>query len=331
MADETTASDVVGDADRRRTSTRDPRARHRQDRPRTAHAVPGRLRRRLDHARAAAPRSTSRELRFGAGAAWELPRASRRRGGATRARPTSARLVASIVRRPAGADPRPRKPWLDELAASTTSRSCRPAHRRRELLLGVTDEPDNQASRPVSSGPTSTATSAVYGTGGSGKSATLRTLAVAAASRRAAARSRLRARLRRARPAHARAAAARGRDHQRRRPRARHPAAAHAPRACSTTAAPRYAAVNAATIVDYRRLPNAPTSRASSCSSTGSPRSGPTTRSPRVARSGTACSRTSRRRSQLGIHVAFTADRPGSVPGRRRSQRAASRRPATRG
>ncbi len=67
MADESDSKDVVDDPDRRDRSTRHPGPRHRQDRSRPAHALPVRLRGRLDAAptRSHAADVKVAELRFG--------------------------------------------------------------------------------------------------------------------------------------------------------------------------------------------------------------------------------------------------------------------------
>ncbi|MGN6696345.1 MAG: FtsK/SpoIIIE domain-containing protein, partial [Aquihabitans sp.] len=83
----------------------------------------------------------------------------------------------------------PRKPWLPELEASyDLARPPRSEDDLRlisrtddELIFGVLDEPADQAQRPVAFHPDRDGNMAVIGTGGSGKSAFLRTLAIAGA------------------------------------------------------------------------------------------------------------------------------------------------------
>jgi hypothetical protein len=121
----------------------------------------------------------------------------------------------------------PRKPWLDDLA-TTYDFSLLPNPRTDErLLLGVADDPAHQDQPTVFYEPDKDGNMAIYGTGGSGKSAALRGIAIAAAVTPAGrAGPRLRHRLRLLRAQNARRIAARGRDHQRRRRGTRGQAAA---------------------------------------------------------------------------------------------------------
>ncbi|WP_158865645.1 FtsK/SpoIIIE domain-containing protein [Leifsonia sp. AG29] len=120
------------------------------------------------------------ELRFGGELRWEEERVSdepERDLGPT----DQQRLVASIVRAQSDAHiPAPRRPWLDELAPAYDLGLLR-QRTDAELLLGVADVPDRQEQRPVYFHPDVDGNLAVYGTGGSGKSTVLRTLASAAA------------------------------------------------------------------------------------------------------------------------------------------------------
>jgi S-DNA-T family DNA segregation ATPase FtsK/SpoIIIE len=99
------------------------------------------------------------------------------------------RLVVNVADAAVGAAiPAPRKPWLAELAS--TYDVARPLEDEGDLRLisrtderlvfGVLDDPANQAQVPVAFEPDRDGNMAVIGTGGSGKSAFLRTLAVAA-------------------------------------------------------------------------------------------------------------------------------------------------------
>ncbi|WP_223691851.1 FtsK/SpoIIIE domain-containing protein [Leifsonia poae] len=120
------------------------------------------------------------ELRFGGENRWEEPRPlvdEERDLGPT----DQQRLVGSIVRAQTAAHiPAPRRPWLDELAEAYDLGLLR-QRTDAELLLGVSDVPDRQQQSPVYFTPDVDGNLAVYGTGGAGKSAVLRTLASAAA------------------------------------------------------------------------------------------------------------------------------------------------------
>ncbi|WP_348788690.1 FtsK/SpoIIIE domain-containing protein [Leifsonia sp. NPDC080035] len=120
------------------------------------------------------------ELRFGGEVRWEEERPAEqpdRDLGPT----DQQRLVASIVRAHSAARiPAPRRPWLDELAAGYDLGLLR-QRTDAELLLGVSDIPDRQEQRPVYFRPDVDGNLAIYGTGGSGKSTVLRTIASAAA------------------------------------------------------------------------------------------------------------------------------------------------------
>jgi S-DNA-T family DNA segregation ATPase FtsK/SpoIIIE len=120
------------------------------------------------------------ELRFGGENRWEEPRPlveEERDLGPT----DQQRLVSSIVQAQASAHiPAPRRPWLDELAGVYDLGLLR-QRTDAELLLGVSDVPDRQKQTPVYFTPDVDGNIAIYGTGGAGKSAVLRTLASAAA------------------------------------------------------------------------------------------------------------------------------------------------------
>jgi len=120
------------------------------------------------------------ELRFGGEVRWEDPRAveidDHRDPGPT----DQQRLVASIVGAQRTATiPAPRRPWLDELATVYDLALLR-QRTDAQLVLGVADIPERQQQSPVYFEPDVDGNIAVFGTGGSGKSAALRTLACAA-------------------------------------------------------------------------------------------------------------------------------------------------------
>lgn len=83
--------------------------------------------------------------------------------------------------------PEPRKPWLPTLAETydlneLPSQSEHDEERQgTALAFGMVDDPEHQAQRPVAFWPDKDGAMAVYGTGGTGKTTLLRTLASAAA------------------------------------------------------------------------------------------------------------------------------------------------------
>ncbi|MFD6164782.1 FtsK/SpoIIIE domain-containing protein [Oerskovia sp. NPDC060287] len=127
------------------------------------------------------PRLDVEEMSFGTGTSWEIPAPDVEE--VTDPGPNDiARAVATIARAAQGAAvPAPRKPWLDELAR-TYDLALLPNPRTDELLLlGVVDDPASQKQPTVFYEPDRDGNMAIFGTGGSGKSATLRSIAVSAA------------------------------------------------------------------------------------------------------------------------------------------------------
>lgn len=122
------------------------------------------------------------EMAFGSGATWDLP-ASTTPAVEEDAGPNDiSRMTTNIVRAAEilSITP-PRKPWLAELAM-TYDFSLLPNPRTDErLLLGVADDPAHQDQPTVFYEPDKDGNMAIYGTGGSGKSAALRSLAISAA------------------------------------------------------------------------------------------------------------------------------------------------------
>jgi S-DNA-T family DNA segregation ATPase FtsK/SpoIIIE len=127
------------------------------------------------------PQIDIRELDFGAGASWDLPEpeaAAPEDPGPT----DIARIVRSV--RAAASDlsiPAPRRPWLDELAAAYDLARLPSPRTDEQLLLGVLDDPRSQAQPTAFYEPDRDGNVAIFGTGGSGKSTALRTIAVSAA------------------------------------------------------------------------------------------------------------------------------------------------------
>ncbi|QDZ15025.1 FtsK/SpoIIIE domain-containing protein [Humibacter ginsenosidimutans] len=123
------------------------------------------------------------ELRFGGEVRWEEPGGGEQDVDLKRdLGPTDQqRLVTAMVgaQQVAGI-PSPRRPWLDELATAYDLSMLR-QRTDAELLLGVADVPERQEQVPVYFEPDVDGNIAIYGTGGSGKSSVLRTLACSAA------------------------------------------------------------------------------------------------------------------------------------------------------
>lgn len=121
------------------------------------------------------------ELTFGVEKKWEIPKADVEEAPLELGPNDTARLVTvfSAAARTASI-PEPRKPWLDELAPVYDLSALR-QRTDEELVIGVTDDAESQSQYPVYFRPDTEGHLAVYGTGGSGKSAALRSIAIAAA------------------------------------------------------------------------------------------------------------------------------------------------------
>lgn len=91
------------------------------------------------------------------------------------------RLVAAVRGAHESSElPLPRRPWLDSLAPAYDLARTSQSRRDDELRYGVLDEPSRQRQTHVAFRPDEDGNMAVYGTGGSGKTTVLRTLAVLA-------------------------------------------------------------------------------------------------------------------------------------------------------
>ncbi|MFM9919053.1 FtsK/SpoIIIE domain-containing protein [Lacisediminihabitans sp. H27-G8] len=121
------------------------------------------------------------ELRFGGENRWEDLTASTVDEARDLGPTDQQKLVASIVKANGDAQiPPPRRPWLDELAGLYDLGRL-PQRTDSELLLGVSDIAERQQQLPTYFRPDVDGHLSIFGTGGSGKSAVLRTLAAAAA------------------------------------------------------------------------------------------------------------------------------------------------------
>jgi DNA segregation ATPase FtsK/SpoIIIE, S-DNA-T family len=126
-----------------------------------------------------APEVAVETFAFGPARRWDPPR-TEREAERDLGPNDQQRLVATLTDASHRAGiPAPRRPWLDELAPmyDLTLLGQRSDDR---LILGVQDIPQRQSQEPVAFLPDTEGHLAVFGTGGSGKSATLRTLAVSA-------------------------------------------------------------------------------------------------------------------------------------------------------
>lgn len=118
------------------------------------------------------------ELDFGAGQEWKMPAPPKVGDNVAKDIDRVVTTVTDAAR--AGRVPLPRRPWLDSLADSYDLLKL-PQRRDTEIVLGVLDDPDNQAQIVEYFRPDVDGNIVYVGTGGSGKSTALRALAIAAA------------------------------------------------------------------------------------------------------------------------------------------------------
>lgn len=127
-------------------------------------------------------------LTFGPGLPWEIPSSRQAADDTKDEGPTDiARIVDTIATAAAACRlPAPRKPWLPELEATYDLEALLESHQTAaaagKFLLGVADDPSNQAQHPVFWDPDLEGNLAVYGASGAGKSTVLRTLATVSAA-----------------------------------------------------------------------------------------------------------------------------------------------------
>jgi S-DNA-T family DNA segregation ATPase FtsK/SpoIIIE len=120
------------------------------------------------------------ELQFGRGFEWNVPEVDEVVPDAAPVADIT-RMVETIKAANAKAElPAPRRPWLAELATAYDLAFLPSARSDDSLVFGVLDDPDRQAQPTAAFLPDRDGNLVVFGTGGSGKSAFLRTIAVAA-------------------------------------------------------------------------------------------------------------------------------------------------------
>ena len=127
------------------------------------------------------PRIDIVEMDFGSGAAWEQELVAV--PVEESAGPNDISKVVSNISLAAvelGVKP-PRKPWLSELSGIYDFSKLPGQRTDEQLLLGVMDDPEHQAQPTVFFEPDKDGNMAILGASGSGKSAALRTIAIAAA------------------------------------------------------------------------------------------------------------------------------------------------------
>ena len=127
------------------------------------------------------PDVTIEELVIGEGRPWLPSESAVRPAPHKQGRSDIARITDSIRRATELAQlPPPRRPWLDELAHVYDLAKLPTRRRDDELVFGVIDEPDQQRQSVAAFYPDHEGNLAIFGTGGAGKSAALRSLAIAA-------------------------------------------------------------------------------------------------------------------------------------------------------
>ncbi|MDR0990258.1 MAG: FHA domain-containing protein [Propionibacteriaceae bacterium] len=134
------------------------------------------------------PRIDVETMVFGQGSPWEIPVVTTVTSTADDEGPTDIARIVQMVKQAAERCQieEPRKPWLPELEpcidleALLAKAPALPPEAGSKLVIGLVDDPAAQAQQPVLYDPDKDGNLAVYGTGGSGKSGFLRTVAVMA-------------------------------------------------------------------------------------------------------------------------------------------------------
>ncbi len=169
---------------RRRRRSRRPSTRHDPGPRRSPRPVPGRLvpfqsglrgrldhRRRLGRGRGARRRAAlRRQRRVGARSPRRRPTRTRRTSGRTTRSASSSTLIDAADER--AASPRPRRPWLDDLAPLVDLRDL-PNEGDTRIPLALVDVPEKQLQQAAVFAPDRDGSLVIYGTSGSGKSTLL--------------------------------------------------------------------------------------------------------------------------------------------------------------
>ena len=125
------------------------------------------------------PQIVVEELTLGEPKRWERPESDLPAEVADPGPTDIARVVGTVRAAAESAGlPVPRKPWLAELAETYVLEKLPSPRTDDVLVFGVRDDPDNQAQPVTAFYPDVDGNLVVYGTGGSGKSAVLRALAI---------------------------------------------------------------------------------------------------------------------------------------------------------
>lgn len=120
-------------------------------------------------------------MAFGTTTPWEPPAVETQVDASTAGPTDLQRLVATV--RGAHAHlglPVPRRPWLDSLAPAYDLARSPQSRTDNELIYGILDDPERQRQGPVAFRPDRDGNMVVFGTGGAGKSTFLRTLGIVA-------------------------------------------------------------------------------------------------------------------------------------------------------
>ena len=121
------------------------------------------------------------DLWFGPGSPWEPPTEEVEVREEDRGPTDLARLVGNIAKAAVAAGiPEPRIPWQPELQPIYDLGKFHQSRTDTELVFGLLDDPARQEQRPVAFHPDQEGNMAVFGTGGTGKSTILKTLAIEA-------------------------------------------------------------------------------------------------------------------------------------------------------